>query len=168
MNSNLKFRAIAIVIVILVCVYGIIGLPTSRAELADNLKSNIRLGLDLKGGSQLVLQIQLQDAFKAEADTTIDRLKDELKKGNVTYVEMGRNDPQTIKDAATIQVEIKGIPPTQAANFRTIVNDQVGTEWILTPVNQTDYRLTMQPSYSLKLKDDTLTQSMSTIEKKIN
>ena len=68
MTSNLKFRAIAIVVVILVCVYGIIGLPTSKQELIDNWKKNIRLGLDLKGGSQLMLQVKLQDAFKADAD----------------------------------------------------------------------------------------------------
>ena len=33
-----------------------------------NWKQNIRLGLDLRGGSHLVLQVQVQDAFKAEAD----------------------------------------------------------------------------------------------------
>lgn len=38
------------------------------------------LGLDLKGGSQLVLQVQVQDAFKAEADQTIERLKVEMQK----------------------------------------------------------------------------------------
>ena len=77
MTSNLKFRAIAIVVVILVCVYGIIGLPKSKEELADNWRKNIRLGLDLKGGSHLVLQVQLQDAFKSEADSVINRMKDE-------------------------------------------------------------------------------------------
>ena len=37
-----------IVVTILLCVYGIIGFPTSKTELIDHLKSNIRLGLDLK------------------------------------------------------------------------------------------------------------------------
>jgi len=36
-------------------------------ELKANLKNNIRLGLDLKGGSFLVLEVQVQDAMKAEA-----------------------------------------------------------------------------------------------------
>ena len=71
MTSNLKFRAITIVAVILICIYGIIGLPTSKQELIDNWKKNIRLGLDLKGGSQLMLQVQLQDAFKSDADQVI-------------------------------------------------------------------------------------------------
>ncbi len=168
MNRNLKFRVIAIVVVILICIYGIIGLPKSKEELANNWRKNIRLGLDLKGGSHLVLQVQLQDAFKAEADTAINRLKDELRKAGIEYVDMSRNEPPTIELAGTIQVDVKGIPGTKAGNFRTIVNDNFGTDWILTPVNQTDYRMTMQPSSSLKLKADTLTQSIGTIERKIN
>src|SRR5579872_1167530 len=123
MKSNLKIRVVAIVVVILICVYGIIGLPTSKAELSDNLRKNIRLGLDLKGGSHLVLQVQLQDAFKAEADAVINRLKDELRKGSIEYTDLTRNDPSSIQTAETIQVDIKGIPATKAANFRTIVND---------------------------------------------
>jgi len=38
----------------------------------------------------------------------------------------------------------------------------------LTNVNPTDYRMTMQTSAALKLKQDALTQSINTIEKKIN
>ena len=115
-----------------------------------------------------MLQVQLQDAFKAEADTVIQRLKDELRKAGIAYTEMARNDPQTIADADTIQIDVKGVPATKAGNFRQIVNDNFSTAWILTPVNSTDFRMTMQPTYALKLKDDTLTQSINTIEKKIN
>src|SRR5882762_10032640 len=103
MTNNLKFRIITIVAVILICIYGIIGLPKSKEELVENWKKNIR-----------------------------------------------------------------GIPSNQAGTFRQIVNETFGNAWILTPVNQTDYRMTMQPTYALKLRQDTLTQSMSTIEKKIN
>jgi preprotein translocase subunit SecD len=78
MANNLKVRLAIIAVVILACVYGIIGLPTSKAQIMDNLKRNIRLGLDLKGGSQLVIQVQLQDAFKAEAVDVIIRMKDSL------------------------------------------------------------------------------------------
>jgi preprotein translocase subunit SecD len=168
MKSNLKFRAIAIAVVILVCIYGIIGLPKSKDELMENLRKNIRLGLDLKGGSHLVLQVQLQDAFKAEADSVIARLKDEARKAGIEYTDITHNDPPSIQTADTIQIDIKGVPSTKAGNFRSLVNDNFGSEWILTPVNPTDYRMTIQPSAALKLKQDTLTQSMGTIERKIN
>src|SRR5882762_8319857 len=122
MTSNLKFRIITIVAVILICIYGIIGLPKSKEEVAENWKKNIRLGLDLKGGSQLVLQVQLQDAFKAEADSVIDHLKEELKKAGIEYADMTRSDPQTIKEGDAIQINILGVPSVKAGNFRQIVN----------------------------------------------
>ena len=60
MTSNIKIKILVIVAVILACVYGIIGLPKSTQELVDNWNHNIHLGLDLKGGSQLVLQVQIE------------------------------------------------------------------------------------------------------------
>ena len=68
MTRNIKIKAGIIVAVILVCIYGIIGIPKSKDELIANWKKNIHLGLDLSGGTQLVMQVQLQDAFKADAD----------------------------------------------------------------------------------------------------
>ncbi len=49
-----------------------------------------------------------------------------------------------------------------------IENENFSGSWILTTVNSTDYKMTIQPSYALKLKQDTLTMSINTIEKKIN
>ena len=65
MQRNLKFKAAIIVAIILICIYGVIGLPKSKDELVANWHKNIRLGLDLKGGTHLVMQVQVQDAFKA-------------------------------------------------------------------------------------------------------
>ncbi len=168
MNRNLKIKGAIILAVILVCIYGVIGIPKSKAELIGNWKKNIRLGLDLRGGSQLVMQVQVQDAFKAEADTTIDRMKDELRKAGVDFGNIDRNDPQSIQDAGSIQINVHGVPATKAGDFRRVVNDVFGGIWILTPVNATDYRLTMKQSEVLKLRKDTVTQSQNTIEKKIN
>src|SRR6202166_3133205 len=129
MNKNFKFKAALIVGVILVCIYGIIGLPKSKEELKANWTRNIRLGLDLKGGSHLVLQVQLQDAFKAEADSVIARLKDEARKAGIEYTDITHNDPPSIQTADTIQIDIKGVPSTKAGNFRSLVNDNFGSEW---------------------------------------
>lgn len=168
MTSNLKIKILVIVVVLLACIYGIVGLPTSTQQLVDNWHKNIHLGLDLKGGSQLVLQVQIQDAFKAEADTVIQRLKDQLNTKRIAYADMSRNDPATIQAADTIAIDIKGVPATSAGDFRAIVNDNYSGIWNLITVNPTDYRLTMKTTEALKLRSDTLVQSMNTIEKKIN
>jgi len=168
MKSNLKFRLAAIVAVILICVYGIIGLPKSKEELIQNWKSNIRLGLDLSGGSHLVMEVHLQDAFKGEADAVIARLKDECMKVQLPYAEMTHSDPQTIAEAGNIQINVAGVPSTKAGDFRQLVNDNFGNDWILTPVNPTDYRMTLKQSSVLKLKQDTITQTKNTISNKVN
>jgi preprotein translocase subunit SecD len=168
MNSNLKIKAAVIVAVILVCLYGIIGIPKSKDELVANWKKNIHLGLDLSGGTQLVMQVQLQDAFKAIADNAIDRLRQELQRDNITTSsDITRNDPMTLEDADKIEIDVKGIPSDKTSQFRSIVNDQFG-DWVPTAVNSTDYKLTMKPTESLKLKQDTMTQTVATIERKIN
>ena len=106
------------------CVFGIIGFPTSGADLVQNVKNNIRLGLDLKGGSHLVLEVQVQDAVKAEADQTIERLKEDFQKQNIQYASIDANDPQTVEDADNVQIDIKGVPATEANAFRSLVTDR--------------------------------------------
>jgi preprotein translocase subunit SecD len=168
MTSNLKFRLLAIIVVILVCVYGIIGIPKSKAELIANWNSNIRLGLDLRGGSHLVIEVHLQDAFKSEADAIIARLKDECTKAGIAYADMIHTDPQSLADAGNIQINIAGIPATQAGNFRQIVNDNFGNGWVLTNVNPTDFRMNLKQTEVLKIKADALSQTKATISNKIN
>jgi len=167
MKSRIKTKSAFIVAITLICIYGIIGFPRSRNELIANLRKNIRLGLDLSGGTQLVMEVELQDAFKAFADSAIDRLKEELTKDNIDFTSVDRNDPQSLRDAEKIEVDIKGVPVNQSGALRGIVND-VAFEWSLTALNSTDYRLTVKPTDALKLKHDTMTQTMATIERKIN
>src|SRR5271168_5290879 len=116
MNRNVKIKAAVIAAVILVCLYGVIGIPKSKDELLANWKKNIHLGLDLSGGTQLVMQVQLQDAFKAAADNTIEALKQELQKDGITAAsEPTRNDPTTFEDADKVEIYVKGIPSDKSA-----------------------------------------------------
>ncbi|HZU29184.1 MAG TPA: protein translocase subunit SecD [Bryobacteraceae bacterium] len=167
MNRNFKLKTGIIIAVILICVYGIIGIPKSKAELVDNWKHNIHLGLDLKGGSHLVYQVQLQDAFMAAADTIIEGLKDDLAKAGITYNAMTRNDLTSIDQCNNIQISITGVPVDKSSAFRSLVAQRF-PEWTLTPVNSTDYRMNITPTAALKLKQDTITQTIHTIERKIN
>jgi preprotein translocase subunit SecD len=167
MKRNIKIKAGIIVAVILICIYGVIGVPKSKDELIANWKKNIHLGLDLSGGTQLVMEVQVQDAFKAFADNAIDRLKDDLKKNNIDYSDITRNDPATLQDADKIEVDIKGVPLGKSSALRTAINESY-VEWNLLALNSTDYKLNMKPTEALKLKHDTMTQTMATIERKIN
>jgi preprotein translocase subunit SecD len=166
--KSLRRKWIAIAVVVLGCVFGVVELPKSADELAANWNKNIRLGLDLKGGTHLVMQIQVQDAFEAEADTVMDRLKQMLSRENIAYASMERNEADSIEAADTIQINIKGVPTARTDDFRRLVNDSAGAQWILTPVGEADYRLNIRPEAAVKLKQDTIAQTISTMEKKVN
>jgi preprotein translocase subunit SecD len=167
MQKNLKTKTIVIVVTILACIWGIIGLPKSAAQLKANIAENIKLGLDLKGGSRLVLQVQVQDAAKVEAQQTIERLKDDLRKANIDFASMENNEPASVDTADTIQIDIKGIPAAKSKEFRALVADHFAT-WVLTAVNSTDYRMNMRPSEMLVLKRDTVDRARQTISNRIN
>jgi preprotein translocase subunit SecD len=167
MRTNLRARTLVIVATILLCVFGIIGLPKSAADLVRNVKKNIQLGLDLKGGSHLVLQVQVQDAVKADADQTMERLKEDLRKQSVTWASMDRNDPTRVEDANNVEIYIKGVPATQTSAFREMINDRYPT-YVLTAQNSTDYSMRLKPSELVALKRDTVERTIQTISNRIN
>jgi preprotein translocase subunit SecD len=167
MRKNVTGRTVVIVVTILVCVFGIIGFPKSGAALMQNLKNNIRLGLDLKGGSHLVLQVHVQDALKTEADGAIERMKEELRKLSIEYVGIDRNDPATVEDADKIEIDVKGVSAVKTTAFRNLIAERF-SQWVLTPVNSTDYRLNLRPSELVTLKRDTVERSLQTISNRIN
>ena len=51
MTGNLRVRTLITVAIVVICIIGIIGLPTSVGQLKENLQRNIRLGLDLRAAA---------------------------------------------------------------------------------------------------------------------
>jgi preprotein translocase subunit SecD len=167
MQKNLTTKAVVIVATILLCIYGIIGIPKNGAELQANISKNILLGLDLKGGSQLELQVQVQDAIKGVAQQVVDSLQEERRKGNVDFTTVDRNDPNTIAAANSIQINIHGVNPSKTGPFRSYVTDHYN-QWNLEPVNATDYKMTMKPSDLIEIKRNAVAQSIDTITNWVN
>ncbi|HTP33285.1 MAG TPA: protein translocase subunit SecD [Candidatus Acidoferrales bacterium] len=169
MKKNLTARSVIIVVTMLICVFGIIGFPKSGAELVNNFNQNIRLGLDLKGGSHLLLEIQVQQAVKADADQTSDRLKEDLRKQNISWASMDVTpaDIPSVTDADSIALNIKGVPPTQTSAFRSLVAERYPS-YILTAVNSTDYTMKLKPTDLLDVKTDTVKRAVDTIGNRID
>ena len=100
---------IFILVVVVACILGIIGFPKNVQELKDNLHNRIHLGLDLKGGTNLILQVQVEDAVNITADEALERLKDELKAKNIPYADIQPDDDKT-QNPPIHRILIKGIP----------------------------------------------------------
>jgi Preprotein translocase subunit SecD len=95
MKKNLLYKTILIIAVLLVFLFGIFGIPKSLS--GDGLKTavldHVKLGLDLKGGTHLILQVQVNDAVRAEGERAIERLKDATQKANIAVGNIAMPDP---------------------------------------------------------------------------
>src|SRR5579862_2731406 len=103
MQRNLMIKAVVIVATVLICLFGIIGFPTSLDQLKYNVTHRIHLGLDLQGGSHLVLEVQVQDAAKTTADHLIEAMREETRTRNIAVGGFDRNDPAALQDTGSIQ-----------------------------------------------------------------
>src|SRR6516164_4693826 len=123
MIKNITAKVILIIAVLIVFLFGIFGIPKSftPAGLLAALQSRIHLGLDLKGGTHLILQVQVNDAINADSDRAVERLKDALKSGNIAYGEISKSDPQNHPEV----IQIKGVPPESSSELRRIVSEKL-------------------------------------------
>jgi preprotein translocase subunit SecD len=165
MNPNLKWKAVFIVVVILGCIYGLLGLPTfptSAADVKSNFAHQIKLGLDLQGGTHLILQVQVQEAIAQETDQTVDRLTNQLRAKNIRYDEVRRVDDT--------HIVVRNIPSEQLSDFRDLVASQLQNVWDMSPTagEPSSYTLTLRASAIAAIKDTTMQQSLETIERRIN
>ena len=165
MNPNLKWKAVFIVVVIVGCIYGLFGVPTfptSVADLKSNFAHQIKLGLDLQGGTHLILQVQVQEAIAQETDQTVDRLTNQLRAKNIRYDEVRRVDDT--------HIVVRNVPSDQLSEFRDLVAAQLQNSWDMSPTagEPSSYTLTLRKSAIAAIQEQTMQQSLETIERRIN
>src|SRR5262249_48449891 len=123
MQKNLLIKTGIIIATLLVFLYGMLGIPKGfgKDALKAAIADRIHLGLDLKGGTHLILAVQVNDAVKEQSDHAVEALKEELQKANVAYADISKPDPANQPE----KVVIKGVPLDASSKVRTAVNDRL-------------------------------------------
>ncbi len=164
MSSNLKWKALFISAVIVACFVGLVGMPdkpTSWAGIKSNFASNIKLGLDLQGGTHLILQVQVQEAVSQETDQMLDHLMTQLRDKNIKYEELRKlNDTQILAH---------NIAPEQAGAVSNLVKD-LYPDWQIAPApgEASGYLLTISPTRIASIQQQTMDQAEETIRRRID
>ncbi|MGD0901625.1 MAG: protein translocase subunit SecD, partial [Terracidiphilus sp.] len=165
MNKNLTNKVLLIVAVLAICIYGIIGVPSglSGKALTEAIGSRIHLGLDLKGGAHLILQVVVSEAVSAETDNTVTRIQQDLKAANLSFSQVFKPDPN--KPEA---IRIEG---TTAANSSAVQALLEGTkysnEYDLISGDNT-WTLTMKPLVEKALEEKTVQQAIEAIRDRVD
>src|ERR1700676_640898 len=164
MSSNLKWKAIFIAAIILVCVIGLVGIPnppTSLSAVKSNFANRIKLGLDLQGGTHLILQVQVQEAISQETDQVLDNITKALRDKNIRYDE--------VRKLSDTQILVHNIAPEQAGTARNSITDQF-PDWDIAPApgEPSGYLLTMRASHVADISQRTMDQAEETIRRRID
>jgi preprotein translocase subunit SecD len=165
MNKNLGWKVALIVVTMLVFLGGIFGLPKSFSKqgLVESLEDRIHLGLDLKGGTHLILQVMVNDAVNADSDRAVERLKDSLQRRKINSGDVVKPDPTNAPD----KIAVKGVPPESGSDFKQVINDRL-PEYDVTSGAENTFTLTMKPSALTDLKNRAVQQAIETIRNRVD
>ncbi len=165
MQKKLLTKTLIIVGVLLVFLYGIFGIPQSVSGegFKEAILNRIHLGLDLKGGVHLILQVMVNDAVNAETDRAIETLKDEFSKAKVPFADISKPDPENHPE----RVVVKGVPIDSGSQVRSIANDKLRDfDTVGGPDNT--WVISMKPTAVNDLKTRTVEQSIEAIRTRVD
>jgi preprotein translocase subunit SecD len=165
MNKNFTWKLVLIVATLVVFLFGIFGIPQSFSGqgLLAAMTNRIHLGLDLRGGTHLILQVQVNDAVRVDAENAIEVLKEQLNKRKIAFSDISQPDPQNSPD----RVVLKGVPTEGRKDLLDIVSERL-SEYNLSSGADNTYTLTMKPQMLSDLKSKAVTQAIETIRNRID
>lgn len=158
MNKRIRTRLLVILGVTCLSVVLFAGFPPSVAKL----KQRIRLGLDLRGGTHLVLQVVTDDAIRAETDQTIETLRQQFQRDNIIFRQLTRTQNDELMAV--------GVDPSKDADFRRLLTDRL-TEWDLVSTEgeiPNTYTLRLKPTQEQSFREQSVDQAMNTIRNRID
>jgi preprotein translocase subunit SecD len=165
MNKNLLWKLALIVATLLVFLFGIFGVPQnfSGQGLLTAMTDRIHLGLDLRGGTHLILQVQVNDAVKIDSDNAIEVLKEQLNKRKIAFADISQPDLQNSPD----KVVLKGVPAEGRKDLLDIVSERLPEYNVGSGADNT-FVLSMKPQMLSDLKNKAVTQAIETIRNRID
>jgi preprotein translocase subunit SecD len=166
LGKKLRWRVLLIVCVVAGAIAGYVATGYSHAKkewtgpggptLRDALKKAIKLGLDLRGGIHLVLQVNTSDALKAERDDAVETLKNATKDAGIGAIELPTNTSFAIAvtektDQAKLEEAIKRFLPEW--NYST-----AGGKWTFA----------LKDPARRQIEDNAVAQAVETIRNRID
>jgi len=164
MNKTLLTKLGLIIGILLIFLFGIFGVPKSlsREGLVAAMADRIHLGLDLRGGTHLILQVQVNDAVNVDAQNAMEILKQQMRNHKIDYTEITQSDPQNPD-----HIVLKGVQASSRTDLLGIVKDHLPEYSISGGANDT-WNLAMQPQMLTELKNKAVTQAIETIRNRID
>ncbi|MBI4466027.1 MAG: protein translocase subunit SecD [Acidobacteria bacterium] len=177
--SPLRWKATVILVTVLVCLVGLVCfrkmpdaktrfyLPRSLDDLRTNVSERINLGLDLRGGMHLILQVQVDEAINSETDQVVERLRTLLREQAIGF--------QSIRKADPTHVQVAGIPNDQLDAARRFLQESYGGSTVAPAYTigslageESGLVLEMTPTLQAQLRQEALRNAIETIRQRVD
>jgi preprotein translocase subunit SecD len=136
----------------------LVGFAAAMIPTNDNPEP-IRRGLDLKGGTHLVMRVNVGDAVRLETDQASEMLKAQAKKGNLPIPATRRVNDTTL--LATLP------PETPTTEYEKIAKDYIPSfDVSRTPEGLMQFK--MKTASQTALERDTIGHTVETIDNRVN
>lgn len=149
MKKKLRWKIILVAAVILLATF-----------LFYPPEEKIHLGLDLKGGMHLVLQVVTDDAVNNEADQEIIRLREQLAKENIEFLSISKSETRVG------QFAVQQFDPEKEGQIRDILDDNF-KNWDHS-VRETSILVTIKPGIETYLRDQSVKQAQQTLSNRVD
>ena len=143
----------------LVLILAILAIFTVAIIPTSGNPEPIKRGLDLKGGTHLVMQVNIAEAVKLEVDQAIETLKTQAQRNNAPAPEIRRVNASTF-----VIVPPQGVT---TADYERIAADYLGQFETSKPADG-GLQLQMTNASISQLRRDTVAQAVETIDNRVN
>jgi preprotein translocase subunit SecD len=169
-KKNLLQRCIIIAIVSVLGLYAVIG-PRRRPTLKDftlaglkqTLRENIRLGLDLRGGSHLVMRVKIEDFFKGMTENNAAAVK-------LSATEQGYQvqEPHITSSGNTYSFTLEVGDASKASEIRDKVTEKIDLHDWTPSISGNVITWTLSGSRQAELANQATDQALKIIDSRIN
>ena len=164
MNKSIRWKTLTILAVFVVFfavgVYPILAQAYNLPAPAWLMSKQLRLGLDLKGGVHLILQVNTDDALRISTESTTEQLREALQTAGVTVGSITVTSPTSFR--------VEAVPQDRDAEFRNIVQEHAGTNYDRNPGVAGTYDFAMKPNIVVNMRQETMEQALDTIDRRVN
>jgi preprotein translocase subunit SecD len=143
---------------------GIRSVAYLPAMLATGLLSMTGCAQDYKGGTEIVMQVQVQDAVATEADLAVGRLQEAAAKAGIKDPVIDRSAPASVEDASHIKILARGIP----ASLMPAIQTAIASDWSQStgsPENVAEFAL--RPESFQRICREAGEQTVQSLQKRI-
>jgi len=165
MKKNLNGKIALIIGVLVVCVWGIFGASSgiTGKDLSEGLTKRIHLGLDLRGGAHLILEVKVAEAVTAEANNTAARIKQDLKAANLSFSQVYLPDPTKPQI-----IRLEGTTAGSSSAVQTLLDTKYSNEYNVESTSDNAWTLTMKPAALTDLQKKTVQQAIDALGDRVN